>query len=310
MAQHHTKIGLNTAGYKHGLVTAMLFMTFLFHLSISFATTDSTEEGGLLYRITSTSGRVNHLFGTMHLPDSSVFVARDTVLAVLDASLYFTAELDLDSAPAGFDPESMFLNNETLYDLLDSTKVRRICERLRLLVPEMSMICHRLKPGLIAILLAMDKKSRTAPVAMDQFLWNRAKRRGLKLSGLETMLEQMALIDSIKASDLVRQLDDLENNPNATDSLIAAYCAEDLETLASISSEQDVNDVLKTLNDERNVRMVERMLPALLRGGVFVAVGALHLTGPMSIPLLLSNAGFLVEPVLGGNRSQWLDTTY
>jgi uncharacterized protein YbaP (TraB family) len=56
--------------------------------------------------------------------------------------------------------------------------------------------------------------------------------------------------------------------------------------------------LLRRLNDERNAAMAER-IDALHGQGrrVFAAVGALHMTGPQALPLLLAQRGFEVQRV-------------
>jgi uncharacterized protein len=49
--------------------------------------------------------------------------------------------------------------------------------------------------------------------------------------------------------------------------------------------------------DERNLRMVERMTDRLAEGGVFVAVGALHLPGERGILNLLAGRGYRISRV-------------
>jgi uncharacterized protein YbaP (TraB family) len=51
------------------------------------------------------------------------------------------------------------------------------------------------------------------------------------------------------------------------------------------------------LNDDRNRRMVRRMIPYLEQGNSFIAVGALHLAGPRGILALLRKNGYTTESV-------------
>jgi len=51
--------------------------------------------------------------------------------------------------------------------------------------------------------------------------------------------------------------------------------------------------------------MIQRALPHLERGGVFIAIGALHLPGSTGVLARLERAGFTVEPVVGSPRIAW-----
>ena len=88
------------------------------------------------------------------------------------------------------------------------------------------------------------------------------------------------------------------------DQLVDTYLAGDLEAIADLAQsfmKQNGNDLeerfLLRLNDERNNRMVQRMIPRIERGGAFIAVGALHLTGPAGILRQLAERGFRLTPV-------------
>jgi uncharacterized protein YbaP (TraB family) len=83
--------------------------------------------------------------------------------------------------------------------------------------------------------------------------------------------------------------------------LLALYLEGDLDGLYRhyVASTQDADaGFFGYFNDailvRRNRRMIERALPLLEEGGVFVAVGALHLAGPDSMLVLLRDAGYAV----------------
>jgi hypothetical protein len=54
--------------------------------------------------------------------------------------------------------------------------------------------------------------------------------------------------------------------------------------------------LMDSLINQRNNRMLERMLPKLKQGRVFIAVGALHLPGEHGLLNLLRGAGYAVTP--------------
>ena len=83
-----------------------------------------------------------------------------------------------------------------------------------------------------------------------------------------------------------------------------AYLERDLAALLRIAGDSEAGEkhaftsaFMQAGIVERNRRMVRRMLPALKKGGVFVAVGALHLPGEQGILNLLEQAGYTVKPV-------------
>lgn len=262
----------------------------------------------LLWKVTDSAGRISHVFGTIHLQDSVVFRQRDTILTLVRSATSYASEMHLDSALAMMQPSILFLKKQSLYDLLDSSDVLKVCSVLNDRLPGMGAMCTRLKPGAIGILIALGSMENTAPVAIDQFLWNLAKEHNPLLVGLETLAEQVAILDDMTAPMLVEHLNDLPYEDSLAKIMPKLYAHEDLSALSSLSYDTTsaYSGMLEKLNDQRNVRMVDRMQAMLRSGNAFIAVGALHLTGPMSILRLLKDRGYLVEPVLGGRRSQWL----
>ncbi|MEY3386817.1 MAG: hypothetical protein RIR53_1628 [Bacteroidota bacterium] len=253
---------------------------------------------------------MSHVFGTIHLADTAAFRQRDTVLKILDASRVHVSELNLDSVLTGMRPEILLLPAGTLYDIYDSASVSMICDRLTAVNAILAKACIRLKPGAIMMLVSMGSFERSAPTSIDEFLWARAKVGKLERRGLETLAEQIGIMDSIPAGLVLEQIRSTDSLEEDIAELRSAYVREDLLGLDSLA-QSDVTvpaETMQMLNDRRNERMVERMIPMIESGGAFIAVGALHLTGRSSIIDLLRGRGYAVTPVLGGTRRSWLES--
>lgn len=275
----------------------------------------TAEDQSLLWKVSRPqSSQASYIFGTIHLQDSSVFRQRDTVLTLLDACTTFAAEIHLDSAQKiMMNPGVIMRSSGSLYDDLDTPTVRRLMTLVDKRMPGLSALIPRLKPGALTALLAMGQEEASAPEAMDVFLWNLAKRKQRDVVGLEFVSEQIRLLDTMGVDGLRRIAQDTANEGSEDlQRMVDAYSREDLQELATMASDTSVmagND-MEALNDDRNHRLVERMIPLLERGRTFVAVGALHLTGGESVITLLRQRGWTVTPVIGGQRSQWLTPAY
>lgn len=268
----------------------------------------ASRQPSLLWRVVSPEGAVSHVFGTIHIADTLVFRQRDIVLQILDSSTTYASELNLDSVMNQLNPGALMLERGTLYDLFDSSSVQVICQRLSGVSAMFASVCPRLKPGAIMMIVAMGEVQRTAPTSIDEFLWARAKKRRLKRSGLETMAEQLSIIDSMPAGYVLEQLTDTAQASEQFDRMRRLYAQEDLDGMESFAAEQGGMDAatMQMVNDRRNIRMVGRMEGMLRQGGAFIAIGALHLTGRASVIDLLRRSGYSVEPVTGGRRISWL----
>lgn len=263
----------------------------------------------LLWRVTSPQGAVSHVFGTIHIADTTVFRQRDTILQVLGTSTSYASELNIDSVMRQLTPQALLLERGTLYDIFDSADVNDICKSLSTVNSMLSSACIRLKPGAIMMIVTMGSITRTAPSSIDEFLWARAKKLHLKRYGLETVAEQLSVMDSMPPAYVLEQLRSRDSLATELEKMRTFYGAEDLEALRRYSDSESGMDstMLAMVNDRRNMRMVERMVPLIDAGGAFIAIGALHLTGPSGIPQLLQRRGYRVEPVTGGVRVNWLE---
>jgi uncharacterized protein YbaP (TraB family) len=83
-----------------------------------------------------------------------------------------------------------------------------------------------------------------------------------------------------------------------------AYLRRDLERIFRIARADEGpreralrQKIERRMLDDRNARMVERMLPRFEEGGAFIAIGAAHLPGEQGVLALLERRGFGVVRV-------------
>ena len=269
------------------------------------------ESSSLLWRIESPKGAVSHLFGTIHLPDSTVFRQRDTVLHILQASTSFYGELDLDSANSPLLAMKLMLPaGSTLADLYEPEDYARIKKALQERLGPMAMMAERMKPAAILGLLMMEEGEASAPMSIDQFLWGQAGNGGLTRHGLERLDEQLSVLDNMPPRLLLEAIEAPESEDSLTQVLVSAYAREDIGTIAAlVDSLSAVETFMQQLNDDRNEIMVDRLETQLTAGDAFIAVGAAHLPGEKGLIGRLREEGYVVTPVTGGRRIQWLTTS-
>ena len=140
-------------------------------------------------------------------------------------------------------------------------------------------------------------------------LQSRASAAGTPVHGLETIEEQVGVFAGLPEADQVALLDAALALNAEVDRLYEdmkrAYLAGDLDALQQIAEEQQATSdpalearLEDRLIGSRNRRMAERLTVHLTRGGAFVAVGALHLSGDAGVLHLLEQQGYRVERVL------------
>ena len=165
-------------------------------------------------------------------------------------------------------------------------------------------IVNVLKPWAISIILSVPKPE--TGLFLDLFLMQMASAQSVAIRSLETVGEQLAILDGFSLNEQVQMLKDTLNElPEIAalhEQLILAYLDRDLANLVRISEQSmgmgsvELKEKLsEQLIVQRNRRMVNRMEPMLLKGRVFVAVGALHLPGEEGILSLLVARGHQVK---------------
>jgi len=267
------------------------------------------NSNSLIWEIRTPEGKVNHVFGTIHLRDTAVFFQRDTVLVILSKAHQFFAELNFDSTSAGgMDPSVMMMPpGKSLADYFTPEQLVVVRKVLREKLGPMSTMAERLKPAAIVPLLMIDSFEATATVAVDEFLWNYAKESGLLVDGVETILEQLEVMDKIPASALYDMVTDPESQDSMASVLVQAYADENLGLVSILIEEAgSMEGFMAALNDDRNEKIVERMVPFFKTGKTFIAVGAAHLPGKNGLLQRFRNLGYEVIPVMGGRRTKWL----
>jgi hypothetical protein len=271
------------------------------------------------YRVEGRGGARLTLLGTIHLGPADGWAYSDEVVEALEQANRLVMELDLREATE--EAVSTQLANRVILDstqtLADvvSPETTQLLDENDALLREFGMgpqTRSRMKPWYIAMVLVESIYGRSGysnETGVESFLL--ASLDGRPLTGLETLDEQMAMLDELPPplQDLMLQ-DTLARLGEATadvETLCTAWRIDDEDVLASIAREgveerPDLAAFYDRLLGDRNRRWVDRLRPFLdapehADESVFVGVGALHLVGKDGLVSLLREAGYRVEPI-------------
>jgi uncharacterized protein YbaP (TraB family) len=291
---------MQNRSYVRGLLLLLLSLFWV------CAPLRAETENTLLWRIQTPDGAVSHLFGTIHSDDPKILALPEPVTEAFDAAPTLVLEMDLGAVDDKAMGEAMLLPpGKDLLSLvgteLYSRSVIAMGERG---YPE--GVINRMQPWAIVMTLSMPQPE--SGMFLDYVLFMGAREQNKKVAGLERMAEQLAVFTSLNNAEQVTllrdTLRDYKRYPQLFEKLIAAYLKQDLDELTAISKQEMTSSdkalekrFMRTLVEERNHRMAERLLPMLERGGVFAAVGALHLPGEEGLIALLREQGLTVTPV-------------
>ncbi len=260
------------------------------------------HSDGLLWRIEDARGRVSHLYGTIHLADPRVTGNLGIVIDTLSASDSFTMEILLDMDAILELSGLMFFNDgRTLAGEVGGDLFSRTTERLAaygISVTEAT----RMKPWAAYTTLSLPPGQVAMP--LDLLLLASARQAGKPVFGLETLHEQAGVFDALSAADqkflLLETVCNYAVFQRDIDKLIGSYVEGNLASLVrlSLQYESPITDrFLDAVVVQRNLRMVERMLPQLREGNAFIAIGALHLPGEHGVLELLERRGYKIDVV-------------
>jgi len=258
----------------------------------------------VLWKVSRNGQRHSYIFGTIHVSDPRVVDLPGPVVNALDESETFTMEAIPEPDDLLILRELMFFPGETrLNHLLEADKYSRAAEILKKYNLSGESIT-RLKPW--AAYLTMNYPVNDG-LPLDLVLLQMARERGMKIAGLETLSEQLSALTGLGNEQQIRILVDTLCNYDQVlrgfEDMIALYLDRDVRGLYAFSMKYSLQDddiydhLYRKLLIDRNYLMVDRLDEDLQTGGVFVAIGALHLAGEEGVLALLDDRGYKIEAV-------------
>ena len=280
----------------------------------------ATENSGpLLWKIERAGRPTSYLFGTVHLTDERVTKlspaveqalgqSKTVALEVSDISEKATATVIAQSAPL-----VMFTDGRRLDGLLSGTEydtVKRIISRSGM----PSDLAALFKPWIVTMIMSVSDCERTSiqqgARVLDMKIAEVGKARGLQVVGLETIPEQLQALAAVpepQQLDMLRaSLKFADRTNDMMETLVQLYLDRKISAAlpfqiaiakqVGIGNEAFAGFQEKLLTD-RNIKMRATAEPLLEQGGVFIAIGALHLPGKQGLVALLREAGYTVTPM-------------
>ncbi len=260
------------------------------------------------------------LLGTMHFADPRVVKFPEVVEQAFVASptvvIENTQVLDpkqLSAAMAELRPLMFFTDGSTLEDRYGKETIELL--KLRLVGRDIPyFLGKRMKPWVIATAIVMpmceiERKHRDEKV-LDYVIGTRALREGKNLVGLESVKEQISAMAGLSLEFHLKSLKETLKLGDAMEdmmeTMVELYVAGEvgkfwplMEYLSPKTSSGPGYAAFKAaLVTRRNKVMADRANPQFEKGGVFMAVGALHLPGKLGVVQLLRDAGYKVTPAL------------
>jgi len=261
-------------------------------------------EEGILWRVERGGREAGYIFGTIHVGDESIVDLPQPVEEALAGSSQFVMEAVPDVAQSmQLSSMMFFVDGRQLKEMVSEKMFERITAILQSYrLPEQAVVA--MKPWAAFVTMSYPPDLRKI---LDLVLMEMAQDNGAGIHGLETLAEQGELFNQMPLEDQLRLLADTVCHYDTV--------AKDFEIMKSLYLQRDLrglyvhgqshafddNSAYESLTErilhKRNHTMAERMQSYLEEGGVFIAVGAMHLPGEDGVLNLLEKQGFRITRI-------------
>jgi uncharacterized protein len=276
-------------------------------LSLAWLGASATQAEPVVWKVDGGDNDV-YLFGSVHLLPEGGFTVdgalaealerADRVCLELDPAAHNEAEtLSLTLARA-VDPDG-----RSLFDLLgpDADEVRERAGDAGIDLSQLAMF-EPWFAGMTVSLMALQRHGFDGKHGVEQLIQAAAKSKKKPVCGLETLDEQLALLDSMPADSqrelLLQSLDEADEVEELIVPLLAAWRDGNLGYMERRLAEDmaDYPDLSGPLIFDRNERWADE-IDGMLEGSqnVLLVVGAMHLVGERGVPALLEERGYTVD---------------
>ncbi len=261
---------------------------------------------GLLWEISGNGlEKSSYLFGTFHMLCPDNLVLDDRVKEAITASSQLVLELDFDDpgVMAAVQQGMVFKDTTSASVYMSPEEYKLVADfftsRLNLPFEQLD----RIKPfylAAITMMFALDCQ----PQSLELKLTGLASENNLDVIGIETVEEQLGMIDHIPIEDqkimLLEGIEDPEEMKEMAGLLVDTYLNGDLNGLQNII-DRYMSEEYTHLNEDliisRNRAWVPKIEVMITGTPSFIAIGAGHLSGKDGLIKLLEKSGYSVEVI-------------
>lgn len=252
--------------------------------------------------------RPSYLYGTIHaIPTNDYFMGKN-VEKKFKACEQLIMEVDLSQVDlAALTTLSLLPDNKTMKDYVsdsDYVTVQRFMEdSIGIKKSSFNNAYGRFKPFYLEQFLYF-KEMGPDRMAYEEVFREMAETQKKEMRGLETMEEQLTLIDTIpigvQFSGLVDAVKNYGRESGKIRQLIQDYKNQDLAAFEKAFLEEQPEQAgyyIDVLLNYRNANWIPKLDLWMQESPSFIAVGAGHLGGSQGVIRLLRDKGYTVEPI-------------
>ncbi|QSB27494.1 TraB/GumN family protein [Flavobacterium sp. CLA17] len=285
---------------KNVFKSAVAVILFVFNGAINAQTGSPKLENSLLWEVSGNGlTKPSYLYGTVHMICGADYFLSEKTKKAFDASSELVLEINFSDPKEMTDMQQMAMGKEPLSKRLNPEQLSKLDAILKKTSGMSVQQVDAFSLMTVMSLISMKSFGCNDLKLYEMEFIESAKKRNLKVDGLETVKSQFKSFENAYADDeMLAMLE--ESDVEETKLLVANYKKENLEELYKISTSESLMNAKakKYMLDERNQNWVKLLPEMMKKENLFVAVGAAHLAGEEGIINLLRKAGYTVKPVM------------
>jgi uncharacterized protein YbaP (TraB family) len=276
------------------------FIILLFFIISSNICLLRVHSQSLLWKISrDNTSNTSYLYGTIHIKDKRVLETSDSVITAFEKCDAFAIEVDLKPENLVLLSQRMILPDDTtLKDLFIEEEYQLVKTVVEDIVGVDISLLNKLKPIAILSLVMNFQFANDVDVSVDEYFYRKAIAEDKKVIGIETIEEQLEILETIPNDYIIDYFKNIAHSKEDMETIIKLYQSAELEKmLEMMQKDKSMVMIQKNLLTGRNRKMTERIQTMINEQSTFVALGAGHLPGKEGIIHMLTEAGYIIEPV-------------
>ena len=283
----------------------LLSFTLLF-LQNSNAQASETKPTSLLWKISGPKVKGDcYLFGTMHLIEKDHFYFPEKLENIAKKADFMVMEMSGLPDPMEAMPY-LLLEEGSFFDFFTPEETDSIIvwvkEKLDMDEPLFRTAFAKMKPFTI-VQMAIQVHFQGELESYEQTFFKLAEENKIKVEGLETLEQQMAIFDNLtddqQAELLMESIREGDEGIDLIEKMQMTYVSQDIEALYTMMTEGDgiISEEQNAFLDDRNRNWIPLIKEYIRKKDILIAVGAGHLGGPNGVIKLLQAEGYTVTPI-------------
>jgi uncharacterized protein YbaP (TraB family) len=285
---------------KNLFKSTVVAIAFIFSASIQAQDKSPKLENSLLWEVSGNGlSKPSYLYGTIHMICAADYFLSEKTKKAFDASEKLVIEINFNDPKELADAQEFMIGKEPLSKKLKPEELSKLDAILRKSAGMTVKQVDAFSLMSVMSIISMKTFGCTDVKFYENEFMDRAKKRNLKIYGLETVKSQFeSFANAYSDSEMIAMLEDSDAEQKTQ--LGIDYKTENLEDLYTNSTSEDLMNAKakKYMLEERNQNWVKVLPEMMKKESLFVAVGAAHLAHEEGVINLLRKAGYQVKPVM------------